>query len=164
MQWNLSMKVKWSTEWKKLLWCYSAKICTLVLKTSIWSLHRFGWYEQIDRLYRTERSCCAAIRKSHSKELLVGKFVTAKEVLASCWIQAQVPRKKAAQGCQLADAKRSSCMCIIFGLYVLYLSSCTFPYIHEFIFLWGLDRSQLAYIYIFFKLFNFGKPSSGCMR
>ena len=63
--------------------------------------------------------------------------------------------QKAARSCQLADAKRRSCTCIIFGLYVLYLGSYTCPFIHSFS---CEDRigSQLAY---FFKnLFNFGKP------
>ena len=31
---------------------------------------------------------------SHSEEILVVKFITAKEVLASCWIQVQAPCKK----------------------------------------------------------------------
>ena len=34
------------------------------------------------------------VRKSHRKELLAVKFITGKEVLASCWIQAQAPRQK----------------------------------------------------------------------
>ena len=56
--------------------------------------------------------------------------------------------QKATRSCQLADAKRSSCTCIIFGLYVLYLGSYTFPHIHSFS---CEDRigSQLAYF--FFK-------------
>ena len=63
--------------------------------------------------------------------------------------------QKAARSCQLADAKRRSCTCIIFGLYVLYLGSYTCPFIHSFS---CEDRigSQLAYF--FFNLFNFGKP------
>ena len=54
--------------------------------------------------------------------------------------------QKAAWSCQLADAKRSSCTCIIFGLYVLYLGSYTFPYILSFS---CEDRigSQLAFFF-----------------
>ena len=84
MKYIYEFKVK-TTEGKKLLWFYSVKICTLVLKTS---LHCFGWYVWIDRFYLIERSCSAAVRKSHSKEILVVKFITAKGILASCWIQA----------------------------------------------------------------------------
>ena len=76
------MKVK-MTEGKKFLRFYSVKICTLVLKTS---LHCFGWYVGIASFCRTETSCCVAVRKSLSREILVVKFITAKGVLASSWI------------------------------------------------------------------------------
>ena len=76
------MKVK-TTEGKNFLWFYSVKICTLVLKTSP---HCFGWYVWIDSFLNTERSCWAWVRKSHNKDILVVKFITAKGVLSSCWI------------------------------------------------------------------------------
>jgi len=54
-----------------------------------------------------------AVCTSYRNKVLAVLTSNRKEVLAACSIQAQV----AARSHLLADAKRSSCVCIIFGLY-----------------------------------------------
>ena len=57
-----------------------------------------------------------AVRKSYRKEVLALLSCNRKEVLAVSRTQAQVIRNQPQEELLLADAKRSSCACIIFGL------------------------------------------------
>ena len=58
-----------------------------------------------------------AVRISFRKEVLALLSCNRKEVLAVSRTQAQVTRNQPQEELLLADAKRSSCACIIFGLY-----------------------------------------------
>ena len=58
-----------------------------------------------------------AVRTSYRKEVLSFLSYNHKEVLAVSRTQAQATRKQPQEELLLADAKRSSCACIIFGLY-----------------------------------------------
>ena len=64
-----------------------------------------------------------AVRTFYHKEVLALLSCSHKEVLAVSRTQAQATRNQPQEELLLVDAKRSSCACIIFGLY------CTwFPY------------------------------------
>ena len=57
------------------------------------------------------------VRTSYRKEVLAPLSCSRKEVLAVSRTQAQATRNQPQEELLLADAKRSSCACIIFGLY-----------------------------------------------
>ena len=66
-----------------------------------------------------EKNCkeVLAVRTSYRKEVLALLSCSRKEVLAVSRTQAQATRNQPQEELLLADAKRSSCACIIFGLY-----------------------------------------------
>ena len=71
----------------------------------------------LSKCYRKE---VLAVRTSYRKEVLALLSYNRKEVLAVSRTQAQVTRNQPQEELLLADAKRSSCACIIFGLYCSY--------------------------------------------
>ena len=62
-----------------------------------------------------------AVRKSYRKEVVALLSCNRKEVLAVSRTQAQVIRNQPQEELLLADTKRSSCVCIIFGLCCIFL-------------------------------------------
>ena len=60
-----------------------------------------------------------AVRTSYRKEVLALLSCNCKEVLAVSRTQSQATRNQPLEEPLLADAKRSSCVCIIFGLHCI---------------------------------------------
>ena len=69
----------------------------------------------------TTKNCkeVLAVRTSYLKEVLALLTCKRKEVLAVSRTQAQATRNQPQEELLLADTKRSSCACIIFGLYCI---------------------------------------------
>ena len=83
----------------------------------------FTYTYPVSFLSKCHRKEVLAVRISYRKEVLALLSCNRKEVLAVSRTQAQVTRNQPQEELLLADAKRSSCACIIFGLYCSLLAS-----------------------------------------
>ena len=73
----------------------------------------------LSKCHAKNRKEVLAVRTSYRKEVLALLSCSRKEVLAVSRTQAQETRNQPQEELLLADAKRSSCACIIFGLYCM---------------------------------------------
>ena len=71
----------------------------------------------LSKCHAKNRKEVLAVRTSYRKEVLALLSCSRKEVLAVSRTQAQATRNQPQEELLLADEKRSSCACIIFGLY-----------------------------------------------
>ena len=71
----------------------------------------------LSKCHAKNRKEVLAVRTSYRKEVLALLSCSRKEVLVVSRTQAQATRNQSQEELLLADAKRSSCACIIFGLY-----------------------------------------------
>ena len=86
---------------------------------SFTSLHVFTYAYPVlflSKCHAKNRKEVLAVRTSYRKEVLALLSCSRKEVLAVSRTQAQATRNQPQEELLLADAKRSSCACIIFGL------------------------------------------------
>ena len=98
--------------------CMSCKIIFLAEIQLCLSLHfAFSLARTVSFLSKYNCKEVLAVRTSYRKEVLALLSCNRKEVLAVSRTQAQVTRNQPQEELLLADAKRSSCVCIIFGLY-----------------------------------------------
>ena len=95
----------------------------------------------LSKCHAKNRKEVLAVRTSYRKEVLALLSCSSKEVLVVSSTQAQATRNQLQEELLLADAKRSSCVCIIFGLYC---RSCL---------LFEKDfRNETGFVHIFFAL------------
>ena len=81
----------------------------------------------LSKCHAKNRKEVLAVRTSYHKEVPGLLSCSHKEVLAVSRTQAQATRNQPQEELLLADAKRSSCACIIFGLYMYSTSNqCTY--------------------------------------
>ena len=71
----------------------------------------------LSKCHAKNRKEVLAVRTSYRKEVLALLSCSRKDVLALSRTQAQATRNQLQEELLLVDAKRSSCACIIFGLY-----------------------------------------------
>ena len=76
----------------------------------------------LSKCHHKNRKEVLAVQTSYRKEVLALLSCNCKEVLAVSRTQAQATRNQP-QELLLADTKRSSCVCIIFGLYCMLIQS-----------------------------------------
>ena len=94
----------------------------------------------LSKCHAKNRKEVLAVRTSYRKEVLALLSCSRKEVLAVSRTQAQATRNQPQEELLLADAKRSSCACIIFGLYcisIVQVSGVITVLLGQFCFVWS---------------------------